>query len=155
VKGLALNVWRAKALELFPQLRPEVEAAENVGSLWIELACRFQNYYSSGIEAEEDSSKLIRAVCLYAIWCIRSDSHDTQQAALIEFYEVIPRFAISCTAFIYKRILNDLIQNLGIEEIERSAGTIGGNMNPGELKKFLADVRQADYERQKRSRKHF
>jgi hypothetical protein len=149
-----MSAWRAKALELFPSLRCEVEAAKTVGFLWIELVSRFQRCYDSEMAvAQNGSTELLRSICLYAIWCTRSDSFATQEAALIQFYEGIPRFAIQSESSRYKRIVADLIQNLGLAEIEKSAGTTAIALRSDELKKFLADARQAENERQKRLRK--
>jgi hypothetical protein len=148
-----MTAWHEKALELFPDMRPEIQASESVGRFWIELASRFHRHYKAGLCGEEDSPKLIRAICLFAIWCTRSESQETREAAWIEFYEGLPKFAIECQRSIYGKIVRDLVLNLGIEEIERSTGTIGGFMESGQLKKFLSDARQEDADRQQRSRK--
>jgi hypothetical protein len=148
-----MSQWRAKALELFPDMRSTIEAAESVGALWIELAVRFQRYYSSldGPEQQE-SHELIRAICLYAIWCARSDSSTAREAAWIEFYENVPRYAFRCKADTYKKIIEDLVANVGLAEIEKFPA-FGAYMKPDQLKKFMGDVRQADHERQQCSRK--
>lgn len=149
-----MSAWRARALELFPSLRCEVEAAKTVGFLSIELVSRFQRYYDSEIAvAQNGSTELLRSICLYAIWCTRSDSLATQEAAFIQFYEGIPRFAIQSESYRYKRIVADLSQNLGLAEIEKSAGRIAIALGSDELKRFLADARQAENDRQKRLRK--
>jgi hypothetical protein len=151
---MILSRWRAKALELFPEMRSEIQTAETVGAVWVTLAFRFQGSYDAEQSTDEmERRKLIRNICLYAVWCTRSKSFDAQQAAWISFYEGLPKFAIRCEPSIYKKIVRELIENLGIEEIERSAGTITAYMTSAESKKFLADVRQAEQERQKRSRK--
>jgi hypothetical protein len=129
-------------------------SAQSVGTLWIELASRFHHHYGNSFgEAHEDSPTLTRAICLYAIWCSRSEFHDTQQAAWIEFYENLPRFALQCHPTVYKAILNDMVASMGIEEIENSAATIDAYMKAGQIEKFLADARQTNQERQRLSRK--
>jgi len=149
-----MSQWRAKALELFPDMRPTIEAAESAGGLWIELAGRFKRYYSSlDGQEQKQSPNLIRAICLYAIWCTRSDSSTTREAAWIEFYEHVPRYAFRCKAPTYKRIIEDLVANIGLAEIEKSSSTFGTYMKPDQLKKFMADARLADRESQRRSRK--
>lgn len=40
-------------------------------------------------------------------------------------------------------ILKDLIENIGIEEIEKSPGAFAARWMPDEFKKFLADTRHA------------
>jgi len=146
-----MDDWRAKALQLFPNMHSEIRSAESVGTFWIELASRFHRHYDNA--SGKGSPKLIRAIYLYAIWCTRSKSPDTQQAAWIEFYENLPRFALQCEPTIYKAILRDLVANIGMDEIEKSAGTIGAYMKPGQIDKFLEDARFANQERQRISRK--
>jgi hypothetical protein len=149
-----MSQWRAKALELFPDMRSQIEAAESIGYLWIDLALRFQQHYELRDESdEEESPELIRNICLYAIWCTRSKSSVMQQAAWIEFYERIPKYASRRKPSISKRIVADLVSHIGISEIEKHSGTFGAYMKPDQLKKFMADVREADRERQRRLRK--
>lgn len=149
-----MDDWRAKALQLFPDMHSEIQSAESVGTLWIELASRFHRCYGkASSETLEQPPTFIRAICLYAIWCTGSGCPDTQQAAWIEFYEDVPRYALQCKPTVYKAILKDLVANMGIEEIEKSAGTIGAYLKPGQIERFLADARQANQERQRISRK--
>ena len=145
-----VSKWRAKALELFPDMRADVQSAESVGGLWIELISRLESHYNSEpLATPGETSKLFRAICLYAIWCTRSDSLETQQAAEVEFYYSLPRFALQCPDLVYRRLTRELIANIGMTETEK----MGGALKPGELKKFRADVRQAEDERQRRSQK--
>jgi hypothetical protein len=124
----------------------EIEAAESVGGLWIELMARVHQHYGSGI----DSPEFIRAVCMYAIWCDRSQSQQTQEAAWIEFYEYFPKFALKwCTEPVYRKIVADLVSNIGIAEIEK----MGCSLEPADLDKFMADTRQADNHRKRKSQK--
>src|SRR5271163_3015215 len=125
-------------------MRSEIQSSASVGYLCVELASRFGDYYRAPrLEGRSGTPKLIRAICLYAVWCTRSASVETQQAAGIEFYGGIPRAALQCTAVVYKRIVNDLVAILGIAEIERSVGN----------SEFLADAREAELVRLRRSRK--
>jgi hypothetical protein len=142
--------WREKALELFPEMRSEIESVNQLGRFWVDLSTRFRYHYLSDAR---DSEKTIRSICLYAIWCTRSESLDIQEPALIEFYQGLPRFAIHSKPSIYKRIIEDLVANLGIAEIEKRSGEIGFYLQADEKKKFLVDTRQAESERQKCSRK--
>ena len=143
-----MSKWRARALELFPDMRTEVESAGSVGALWIELIMRLHHHYDA-YEATRDSPSLFRAICLYATWCKGSDSPKTQEAAAIEFYLYLPRFALRCSDSVYKRFIQDLIANLPLKEIEE----MGSSLQPDDLKRFLADVRQAEDERRRRSQK--
>jgi hypothetical protein len=144
-----VSKWRARALDLFPDMRTNIETAESVGRLWIELILRLERHYSAHpYGATQDSPNLLRAICLYATWCKGSDSPETRQAAAIEFYFELPRFALP--ASVYKRFIQDLIANLPLMEIEQ----MGGGLQPSDIKRFLADVRQAEDERRQRSWKH-
>ena len=143
-----MSKWRARALELFPDMRTEVESADSVGALWIELTMRLQQHDDAN-DASQDDPNLFRSICLYATWCKGADSPKTQGVAAIEFYLGLPRFALRSREFVYKRFIQDLIANLPLEQIEE----MGSSLQPGDLKRFLADVRQAEDERRHRSQK--
>jgi hypothetical protein len=145
-----MSKWRAKALDLFPDMRAEIQSAESVGGFWITLMSRFHGHYRSEIHDEpRQSPTLIRATCLYAVWCDRSESPGTQEAARIEFYEYLPSFALQCTRLNCQRLVGDLVANLGTEEIAR----MGVSLGPVDLDRFLAEVRRADGDRRRRSQK--
>lgn len=145
-----MSRWRARALELFPDMRSEIHSSESVGRFWIELTARFKDQYRSetGDEPKEPPT-VIRNTCLYAVWCERSESPDTREAAGIEFYEYLPSFALQCPRPSYQRLIRDLVANLGIEEVEK----MGVSLEPAESRRFLADARQANEDRRRRSRK--
>jgi len=145
-----VSKWRARALDLFPDMRTDIQSAESVGRLWIELLLRLERHYSSHPDvATQDSPNLLRAICLYATWCKGSDSPETREAAAINFYFELPRFALQRPASIYKQFIQELIANLPVREIEKMDGVL----QPSDMKRFLADVRQAEDERRQRSRK--
>jgi hypothetical protein len=147
-----MSAWRARALELFPSLTSEIEAADSVVALWVELSAQSCSYYvRQAHTSEAPALNLIRSICLYAVWCTRSPSLDVQQAAWIEFYEELPHFAMHAKPETRRRIVKDLVENLGIEEIERTAGTMGGRLTPDQLKTFLRDARQAELQGLKHS----
>ena len=149
-----MSRWRAKALELFPDLRSEIQSSESGGSLWIELVVRFQRHYEPPNDGEsKESPEFIRAICPYAIWCTRSKSFTIQEPAYIGFYEGLARFALSCKPQIYKKIIGDLIANVGLAELEKQSGNIGAYMKPDKVEKFFEDARQAENERGRRLRK--
>jgi hypothetical protein len=149
-----MSDWRAKALELFPDMRPEIESADRVGRFWVDLSARFKQHYDPKYQDDPtNSAGIIGSICLYAIWCTRSDSFKIHEPALTEFYQGVPRFALNCKPSIYKNIIDDLVANLGIDEIEKQSGEIGFYIEPDEKRKFMTDARQADYERRQRSRK--
>jgi hypothetical protein len=145
-----MSKWRAKALKCFPAMRREIEATESIAALWVEMIARLHSHYRSGIQENvADSSDYVRAVCMYAAWCRTAESQSTQEAALIEFYESFPKFALQCPEPVYRKILADLVSNIGMAEVEK----MGLALNESDLKRFHTDARQADDDRMRRSRK--
>jgi hypothetical protein len=145
-----MSKWRAKALEYFPAMRTEIEATDSIVALWVEVIARLHSHYRSDIQENlADSSEYVRAVCMYAAWCRSAESQGTQEAALIEFYEHLPKFALQCPEPVYRKILADLVSNLGMAEIEK----MGLALNESDLKTFRADAQQADDNRKRRPRK--
>jgi len=145
--GNETSAWRAKALEWFPAMRTEIQAAESIGQLWIELIARLQSHYRE--ESPSESSELVRGVCMYAIWCTRSESQRIREAAFIEFYGYFPKFALQCPETVYRQILADLISNIGVIEVEK----MGAALAQSDLNRFLADAHQADDGRKAKSKK--
>jgi hypothetical protein len=137
-----MSKWRAKALELFPDMRSEIQSAESIGRLWIELMARFERYYGPASNQTKEPSSQVRATALYASWCSRSESLEVQEPAHIEFYEYLPRFALQCSDANFKRIIRDLVRTLGIAEIEK----MGCSLKAGDLKRFLATAKDLEEE---------
>lgn len=82
---------RERALELFPDIRADIEKAESVGMLWVELELRYRWYYDRLSEGVGQSgAQLIRPIYAYAIWCSRAESAETSDAATIGFYYGVP-----------------------------------------------------------------
>jgi len=105
-----MSKWRARALDLFPEMRAQIQSAESVGALWIDLISRLRCHYNSEPTATPgESPKLFRAICVYAIWCTGSDSRETQQAVEIKFYFYLPQFALRCPDPAYRRFIRELI----------------------------------------------
>lgn len=80
-----MSAWRRTAISILPQLRKNVENAENPMALWIELRFEFEQHVNN--QRWEDCSRILR----FASWCISSDSgclpNDTSTAASVAFYE--------------------------------------------------------------------
>jgi len=145
-----MSKWRDKALEYFPALRVEIQAADSVARLWVDLIARLHSCYrSSPDETAKGSPELIRAVSMYAIWCDRSDCQCTREAAGIEFYEYFPKFALHCPQPVYRKIIADLVSNIGMPEVEK----MGCSLDQTDRAKFLADARQAEDDRKRKSQK--
>jgi hypothetical protein len=141
--------WRVRALELFPDLRPDIQAAKSVGSFWCELCSRFDTHYEHCGIGETESPELIRAIYLYATWCTRAESVDVFNAATIGFYEHVSWHALRCAPSIYELIIEDLVTNIGLPEIKSMAGTFGYLIESDELDRFLADCEKADRDLQR------
>lgn len=128
-------------------MRGEIQAAESVGELWIDLIARLHHNYVD--ESPSESPELVRAICMYAIWCTRSESWRTREPALIEFYEYFPKFALHCPEPVYRQVVADLVSNIGLIEVEK----MGATLAPADLKRFLTDAHQANDNLKKKSKK--
>ena len=113
-----MSAWRARALELFPDMRATIQGADSAGMLWIELCFRFEDHYKNP-DISQESPDLIHNLYLYAVWCTRSSSDEVSNAATIGFYEHVARFAFSCEASKYQLVIHDLVANIGLPEILR------------------------------------
>jgi hypothetical protein len=114
--------------------------------LWIELILRVQAHYRSG---DDDPNEFVRSLLLYAVWCARSESPRTREAAFIEFYYWFPKFAMEGPEPVHRRVIADLVSILGMSEIEQ----MGAALRPPELKKFRTDAQAAADELRRRSQK--
>lgn len=148
-----MSKWRARALELFPDLKPDIQAAKSVGMLWCELCSHFDAHYKLCESEQKESSERIRALYLYAIWCTRAKSVDTFNAAAIGFYEHVSWHALKCNPSAYGQIIEDLVRNIGLPEVKSMAGAFGYLIESDELAKFLADCEKTDRDLQRRSQK--
>jgi hypothetical protein len=82
-----MSAWRAKAIEMFPELKRDVEESKRAGELWFSLFSVFKH----GIMTEDYDTSLL--VSEYADWCITNtsalDVSGPHQATLMGFYESI------------------------------------------------------------------
>jgi hypothetical protein len=149
-----MSKWRAKALELFPDIQPTVQAAATPGELWTELSATLQAHYSSSPEsAPENSPDFARKVYMYALWCHNAADWHTKEAAGIEFFESIVPFAIRCGKSVYDRIVEDLVAYMGVPTIKNNAVSFGYSLSPERLEEFLKQVDEAAKHRARRSAK--
>ena len=130
-----MSAWRAKALELFPEIRSVVESAPSIADLWVELAVRFQRHYTEA--PEEGTAPTIRATCLYAVWCTGSTSRAVNEAASIEFYEYLPEFALALPEGGCKQVVRDIVTNIGTGELKK----MGCTLNRMDLRRFQGHFR--------------
>ena len=77
-----MSTWRKRALELFPDLRPELEAHDaTIYSVFFELLPRCQEAHDRG-DLEE-----LAKIYGFAEWCYRQKAKDLWNAAAVAFYE--------------------------------------------------------------------
>jgi hypothetical protein len=83
-----MSAWRRQALDLLPEHREVVEAAESPMALWIELHFLFEDTVARG------DWKSVGRFLKLAAWCVSEDSgplpNDTSTAAAVAFYEHLP-----------------------------------------------------------------
>jgi len=100
--------WRQAAYEIIPMFRGRIDEAEDVGMLWIDISTELENsadepLYLSRTPDEETIASLFR----YASWCLLSGDEKAENAAMVEFYEMLP---------VVPRIREDLHKYLSTEE---------------------------------------
>jgi hypothetical protein len=144
-----MSQWRARAVELLPDLRAEIQRAGSPSELWCELWSRFRQCY----EEQNGSAEMIRSIYLYAIWCTRASSFKVREAAWIGFYEDVGAYAFQCNKSVYPRVVEDLVVNLGIPEIETLKNCLGHLIKPEQVYKLIADAREVDHRLRRRSQK--
>ncbi len=91
-----MALWRVQALKLLPELRRDIDSADSVMALWIEIWIAFESAY----EASPRNESLIERVYRYADWCSQAKrgpdaAHDPSTAIAVCFYEHLPNFTPS------------------------------------------------------------
>jgi hypothetical protein len=77
-----MSTWRRRAMEVFPDLRSEIEAADaTIYSVFFELLPRCRNAH-----ARDDTCELEK-IYGFADWCARQKAKDLWNAAGVAFYE--------------------------------------------------------------------
>ena len=80
-----MATWRRKALELFPDLRGEIqERGSTIYTVFFALLPRLREAHRAGDAAELD------AIYGYAAWCAGQNTTDLWNAAGVCFYEHLP-----------------------------------------------------------------
>ena len=149
-----MSKWRAKAHELFPDIRPTIQTAATPGELWIELSSRLQKHYSTPpLPSPKGTSDFVRRVELYALWCHSVADWRTKEAVGIEFFESMLPFAIRSGKSVYDRVVEDLVSYLGVPAIKDCTATFGYGVSPQQLEHFLKQVDEAALRRSRRSAK--
>ncbi len=82
VMSETMITWQEKALELFPDLRPDIEEeGASIYTLFFELLPRCEAAHVAG-----DTSEL-QKIYGYAEWCSHRQEKDLRNAAAVAFYE--------------------------------------------------------------------
>ena len=77
-----MSTWRRKALELFPDLRNEIQRGDStIYTVFFELLPRCRQAHLDGNEEE------LRKIYGYAEWCHHQTAEDLWNAAGVSFYE--------------------------------------------------------------------
>lgn len=88
----AMEEWRAKALEMLPELEEEIREAAEPMRMWIEIELEFDNAY----DEKPPNSDLIARIYHFAFWCMERDQRDDSAdedlptCVAVCFYEHIP-----------------------------------------------------------------
>jgi hypothetical protein len=147
-----MSKWRAKALELFPELGNKIQRTGTLGELWIELSADLHAYYTSSLPlTPEKPASFARNVHSYALWCHGAADWRSREAAHIEFFEGIVPFAIRSGKLTYDRIVEDLVAYIGVPTIKNNAVSFGYSLSAEQLTDFLNKVDQSAKHRARRS----
>jgi hypothetical protein len=77
-----MSAWRRKAIELFPDLRQEIEAQDfTIYQLFFELLPRCRDAHNRGDAAE------LEKIYGFGDWCASQNAEDLWNAAGVAFYE--------------------------------------------------------------------
>jgi hypothetical protein len=129
-----LEDWRAKALELFPDLADLIAEETAAMGLWIELYVMFVRTYDE-VPLDED---FVGKVYEYAAWCFAQPSTgsaatDPSSAAAVGFIEDIPT---------NKRISEDLHRWMSVESFDGFENLFRYMLSDEEYEKFAAGFRE-------------
>jgi hypothetical protein len=148
-----MSKWRAKALELFPNMRSTIQTAATLDELWIELSARLQEHYSSPrVPEPEASADFARNVHIYALWCHNAADWHVKAAAGM-FFEGIVLLAIRSGKSVYDRIVEHLVAYIGVPTIKNNAVSFGYSLSQERLEHFLGRVDEVAKSRARRSAK--
>ena len=126
-----METWQAKALELFPYLREEIEEQSTPMGLWIELKFVLDDLYEEQPPNDERIGKFYE----YAAWCFeqpRTDNAETDlsSAVAVCFIEDIPT---------HKRISADVYRWMSAESFDGFENLFRYHLSDEEFKKFSAE----------------
>jgi hypothetical protein len=131
LKKMSAEGWRQVAYEIIPMFRGRIDEAEDVGMLWIDLSTELENpaaepLYLSRPPDEETVASLFR----YASWCLSSGDEKAQNAAIVEFYEMLP---------VLPRVREDLHKYLSTQEFLGLKELFEYNLSKAEYEEFIRE----------------
>ena len=145
-----MSKWRGKAIEIFPEMRPAIEGADTLTSLWIEIVSRLQTQYDRSQESpERKHADLIRKVYKYAMWCASAEDWRTREAVEISFFESILPFAMRGGKATYDKVIADLVANIGLQEIKVRSASLSYSLTQEQKQRFLRDIQAAVNQRRR------
>jgi hypothetical protein len=125
-----LESWRAKAIELFPDLRDLIEEEPSALSLWIELYLVLARIY----DQDPIDEHRIRKIYDYASWCFaqpETGSRDTDASSgvAVSFVESIP---------LNQRISEDLHRWMSLETFDGCENLFRFHLDEKQFQDFSA-----------------
>ncbi len=113
-----MSAWRHRAMELFPDLRAEIEECDAPYSLFSELVERCREAHE---KADEDELGKIYG---YVAWCARQPAQPLWTAAGVSFYEHVAECEAAVDSFprwvppdVFEKIASLLGESLGPEKL--------------------------------------
>ena len=136
---MSIEPWRQAASYLLPMFRDCIDAAEDVGMLWIELwDCEV-----AGLRDEPLTDEAVSCLFSYASWCLLSGDEKCQNAAIVDFYEMLPTNA---------RIRSNLHRYLSVEDFLGLKNLFEYNLSEKEHLEFVEEfMSKATHEKSMRS----
>jgi len=123
---MSIERGRQAAYDLLPTFRDRVDCAEDAGTLWIELwDCEVAGILDEPITEEE-----ILSLFSYASWCLLSRDENCQNAAIVDFYEMLPTNA---------RIRSNLHRYLSVEDFLGLKNLFEDNLSEKEYLEFVEE----------------
>jgi len=128
---MTVEDWRQAAYETIPMFRENIEKAEDVGTLWIDISTELENHtdeplYLNGPLNDETIARLFR----YASWCLLSSDEKAQNAAVVDFYERLP---------VVPRIRRDLHRHMSVEDFLGLKGLFEYHLSREEHEEFIRE----------------
>ncbi len=79
-----MSAWKRKAIEFLPSLRSEIQEANSVSYLWVEISAEFNQ------AVESENCEVIDGTLKYLVWSTGSESgEEAKQAVFCGFLEDI------------------------------------------------------------------